>query len=371
MKILFVIDHLGSGGAQRQMVTLACAIQAAGHVIEFFIYHPEYIFFHKKIVDSQINVHMCKNNAKGFSLKVLFELRKKIVCEKYDVVLSYLSSPNIYSELVFMSLKRKGLIVSERNSSLFEKSIISAILRRALHFRSDFVVANTHAQKKWLDTYLPWLRKKTVTILNGLEYCPKEIPPIIIPDDNKKLKLIAIGRVCEQKNVINLIEALNCFFCSHGWIPSITWVGRHDSPESYCRKVERLLEKYPHVRHKWEWLGERADINNLIIDHHALILPSLYEGLPNVVCEAMCLGKIVLVSNVSDNSIIVKNGERGFLFDPSSPDSIAKAIFQLSCLTATQWMNFSNNGYLYAKETFSVNRLTKEYLQLFESCRSR
>jgi len=40
MKLLFVIDNLGSGGAQRQMINLARELKTRGHHVEFFVYYP-------------------------------------------------------------------------------------------------------------------------------------------------------------------------------------------------------------------------------------------------------------------------------------------------------------------------------------------
>ena len=65
-------------------------------------------------------------------------------------------------------------------------------------------------------------------------------------------------------------------------------------------------------------------------------MPSIYEGLPNVICEAMLFGCPVIASDVSDNSVILgKNNERGILCDPHSPMSIYDAIERLEHMSNT------------------------------------
>ena len=57
MKILLVIDSLGSGGAQRQIVNLAKGLKKNGHIVEIFIYDNSNNFFHDDIINSNIIVH--------------------------------------------------------------------------------------------------------------------------------------------------------------------------------------------------------------------------------------------------------------------------------------------------------------------------
>ena len=62
----------------------------------------------------------------------------------------------------------------------------------------------------------------------------------------------------------------------------------------------------------------------------AVGLFSYFEGLPNVVCEAMACGKPVLLSNVCDAGNLVKDGVNGFLCDPGSAQSMATAFTRLA-----------------------------------------
>ena len=52
MKVLLIIDHFGAGGAQRQMVELACGLQRRGHAVEMFVYFPRYDFFARALTNS-------------------------------------------------------------------------------------------------------------------------------------------------------------------------------------------------------------------------------------------------------------------------------------------------------------------------------
>jgi len=94
------------------------------------------------------------------------------------------------------------------------------------------------------------------------------------------------------------------------------------------------------------------------------MLASLYEGLPNTICEAMACGKPVLASNVSDNPRLVCPGECGFLFDPADPASIASTISRFCSLRPEQRAAMGASARQKAEVLFSPRRFLESYLEL-------
>lgn len=362
MKILCVIDQFGSGGAQRQIVSLGLGLVSKGHEVEFFNYYPELSFFRHEVDQVGITVHDCPKNKKGFSLKVLVALRKLVKTNSYDVALAFLDTPSIYLLLAGLGNKTK-LIVSDRSSFLRQNSF-SLGIKRQLYRLADYVVTNSFAQRDWLIKYAKLPKKKVVAIYNGYNSDRFSFSPSI-PLDVKELKILGIGRISREKNIENLIYALDLLYLKHDWLPKLSWVGRTNSPD-YIEKIYKLLDNKPHVKNIWSWLGQRNDIPRLLADHDALILPSLYEGLPNVICEAMLSGKPVLASNVCDNPQLVPEGARGFLFDPISPHSISMAIERLLAMSPNQWEIMCATNRKYAIENLSINKMVAAYERLFE-----
>jgi glycosyltransferase involved in cell wall biosynthesis len=365
MKILLVIDHFGPGGAQRQIVELACGLKRRGHSVEVFAYFPRRGFFRPRLDEQQIVVNEYDKGS-GFSLGVVRKLAALITDHNIDVVVSYLSSPNIYAELAKLVAPRAKLIVSERTSHHDDKSVLSAHLRRGMHVLADHVVTNSLAQCAWL-TRRWWLRGKVSCIYNGLDPGPFATDRAI-PESGERLRLVAIGRIGPEKNALNLIRGLELFHREVGYVPEVSWVGERDGGRAgkrYCQRVDELLESSPEVRKRWRWLGVETDVPRLLREHHALIHPSFYEGLPNVVCEALAAGMPVLVSNVCDHPRLVADGERGFLFDPAQPGSIAAAIKRLVKLSKDDWRKLSRNARRYAEENLNVEKMITAFENLF------
>jgi glycosyltransferase involved in cell wall biosynthesis len=127
----------------------------------------------------------------------------------------------------------------------------------------------------------------------------------------------------------------------------------------------------PEISTRWHWLGEQLDMPSLLRRHDALIHPSLYEGLPNAVCEALAAGLPVLISNVCDHPRLVVEGERGFLFNPNDPQSIAASIEKAALLDTGGWLALSRNARRYAEAHLGVANMVDAYERLFINLTAR
>ena len=336
MKLLLVIDHLGLGGAQRQIVELACGLARRGHTVELFNYFPEHDFFLRRVREHGIAVHSYRKG-KGFSFGVVGAIASLLRQRDFDVVVSFLNNPNIYTEIARLASHRARLVVCERSSNRGDLSPLAARGRRLLHAFADHVVANS-------ETHAAWLRK------------------------NSELRLLAVGRVCPEKNLLNLIAALRCFHRKHGYVPELSWAGKKDTSDGGQRnvaQVDELLRSLPEISARWHWLGEQLDMPSLLREHDVLIHASLYEGLPNAACEALAAGLPVLISDVCDHPQLVADGERGFLFNPNDPLSIAGSIEKAVALDAEGWLSLSRNARSYAEAHLGVAKMVDSYERLF------
>jgi glycosyltransferase involved in cell wall biosynthesis len=360
MKILCVIDSLGSGGAQRQMVNLACGLKAKGHDVEMFVYFPQFKFFRSDVDACSIVVHEVDKGL-GFSFKPLWRLINLLCTGRYEFIISFLTMPNIYCELARLTNPATRLIVSERSSSALDGNPLGALVRRILHLIANCVVTNSETHGNWLRRY-PWLRKKTIIIYNGYSTVPLEQHHL--NQCKRESKYLVIGRVDAGKNGLLLVMALILFEQKHGRCPIISWAGRRevaDGSNAYLEKIETLLMQHPAVSTNWHWLGERNDVPALLASHDALIHPSLYEGLPNVICEALFAGRPVIASNICDHPLLVEDGLRGFLFDPLSAESICEAIERFESLSDINKTEMSINARSYAEKYLTIDRMVSAY----------
>lgn len=362
MKILLVIDNLGSGGAQRQLITLALGLAERGHSVDMFNYFPRINFFRSQIEAAGIKIFDCHKMESGFSLLPIKSLRKIIATQCYQIAISFLDSPSIYLLLSSIFNKNTKVIVSDRNSFLKDNQFL-LFFKRQIYRLANAVVTNSHSQSEWLvkNAFLP--NSKVFTVYNGYDDKKINFAPCRPPLD-KRVKLIGVGRIAPQKNIETLIDGLACFEQKNGWCPKVTWVGRIDSTE-YFNRVDAKLNKNPLIKNFWFWAGEQKNVFELLENHHALVSPSLYEGLSNVICEALFAGKPVLASNICDNTRFIKAGKNGFTFNPDSKFELASIIQKFTNLDSMSLQQMCYSARESALANFSLSKYLDSYESIF------
>ena len=361
MKVLLVIDSFGSGGAQRQIINLAKGLTYEKYEVDFFSYHGSN--FYRKL--ENVNYYTFKNNSTSKILKtfkLISHLRKIIIKNKYNAIICFLHSPSILTSIAKLGISRGKLILCERNSSFAEVSFIKRNLFRLALLISDYVVTNSYSESKILKKNL-FLKSKTSTIWNGYElnYNKQKVQEQIYFTKN----ILIVGRVTNAKNGLNILKALNVFYNNHGWSPNIYWVGRIDkfdkNSNDYVLKMIDYLGNNKHLN--FNFVGEVKDIYELFSNYDLLLHVTKYEGLPNVICEAMILGCPVIASNICDHPKILDNN-RGILCDPNSPQSISTALHHFYSLEKNEIKKIKINASEFANKEFSLQKMLNSYIEL-------
>lgn len=347
------------------MVNLATGLKLRGYDIDFFVYYPDKNHFKDQLTQLLIPIYSTAKKDK-LGVNVIAGLRKLVISQKYDVVLSFLDTPNFYSEVASLGVSSK-LIVSERRMYPPGRLSNSLYLLQQSHRLADHITVNSHHQRERMLREFPWMDRKITTIYNGLDlsvFAPSTEAHVVDPANRR---LLAIGSISRHKNACNLVRAMNVFKETYGWAPHISWVGtRLISGEGVATydEASRLLQDYG-LTQSWEWLGERHDVPALLATHDALIHPSFEEGLPNVVCEALGCGKPVLIGDVCDHSKLVQDGVSGFLFDPGSPNDISAIVAAFYDLNRDQYASMCRAARQYALNNLSLDFFVDNYEKLF------
>lgn len=364
-KILLIIDSLGPGGAQNQITLLAVQLKSKYDVSVLTYHHHTQPFFSKRLSDYEIN-HFQIEKKDFIGLTVIIPMCKLILQQRFDVIISFLETPNFYAAVIKFLLKDKiKLIVSYRSSTNFSKiSFLRLKILEWTNLQADFIVSNSiHECNLWKNRYIN-LSYKWKTIYNAIEEKHIDRKPV----SDIKNKLLVVGSVGADKNGLLIIEALK-ILRNKKKDCQITWIGQRvkhlKDRMQYLLKMEAKIKEY-NLNAFWNWIDPVTDLNSYYLTHKALILASEVEGLPNVVCEAMSLGVPCIVSNVLDHPILIENGKNGFVFNSKSAVDLANAIEKLLVLTDNDILEIQKNNIRKSKYFFDIKIFKDEYERLIE-----
>ncbi len=351
-RVLCLIDSLGPGGAQRQMVGLASLLVERGVQTKVVTYYD--IPFYAPFLEESGVEYDCLPCGRVL-LDRLGEIGKTIKAFDPDVVISYLDTPNILTSLLRIKKRKWRLIVSERNTS--QKKGLREVLRFNLYRLADYVVPNAFSQERFIKQHFPFLSPKVVTIPNFVDLDFFAPPPMRTRSSSPEVIIVASIR--PSKNVINLIEAVSSLK-SKGYKFHVSWYGRSEEFEEYLNQCSERIQQCG-VPDEIDLKEKTYQIKERYQDADLFCLPSFYEGTPNVICEAMACGLPIACSDVCDNSRYVSEGENGALFDPSDVGSIVNALEKLFSLEESEYMDYCRRSREKAEALLSKERFAESY----------
>ncbi|HUH18943.1 glycosyltransferase [Albibacterium sp.] len=359
MKILCVIDSLGSGGAQKQLVELAKGFHEVGHDVSFLTYH-QFDFFKEELLQHNINIHCI---VEPNYLKRLWKMRSFIRKGNYDAVLSFLEASSFICELAGLPFRKWKLIVGERSANPNIKESFKLKFYRWFHLLSDFVVSNSNTNRdivKSVNPLLPQKKLKVIYNLVDIGNNSDHIQPIPKQENEKLVLLVAAGQR-EVKNLSGLIEAVNTLTEAERAKLSIHWYG-DEADSSYSKAVVKI-QNYK-LEGNFFFYKATQDIKSKMLAADLIGLFSFYEGFPNTICEAMSLGKPVICSSVSDVPLIINNDR--YLFNPNKTDEIAKVLSYVLKLNSVELETIGKTNKEIANSLFNKEQIVSQYLNLMQ-----
>ena len=293
----------------------------------------------------------------------LYRLFRK---EKVDIVHTHNFSPLLYAAIPARLAGVKVLVHTEHARTAFPDAKRRMVAERWLSVFTDRITAVSPKVKRDLIDYENISPEKIQMIWNGIETV---VPPVrrqpeqVRSDLGISMSAPVIGVCCrlmEQKGVRYLLEAAPGILRDH---PDAVFliVGDGDLRPS-LQELAGILGVEKHV----VFTGFRSDVYDLLETFDMYVLPSLFEGTPLGLLEAMLHSKSVVATNVGSNAEIVQNDVSGKLVEPKRPDQLSNAINSLLRNPKTR----EDMGRIARERIlglFSLDRMISEYELLYDS----
>ncbi|HIW87270.1 MAG TPA: glycosyltransferase [Candidatus Onthomorpha intestinigallinarum] len=361
-RILFLSPNLGSGGAERQMVTIASLFKDKGYDVEFLCY-SEGNFYEHILKDKGITVHwIIQSNY----LKRMFTVRRFIRKGGYNAIVSFLQTPNFLNNFAAVGGKKWKVIIGKR--SIMDKNTFSKRGKFFIWFQrySDAIVCNSENVKGMWLRYYPRYKNKLRVIYNTVVL--HSVSTEYIPKRDGRLYIVVAASYQYLKNPIGVVNALALMNNEEREKIRIDWYGRKEVVRGDTRAYDEAIEliKQHGLGDVIELHEDTKDIHSRMHEADMIGLFSSNEGLPNAICEGMSLGKPVIMSKVSDYDVLIDESN-GFLCDWDSAESIRDVFIKASSLTIDKLVQMGECSRHKAERLFENASVIDKWIDVVNS----
>lgn len=368
MRLLWLIDSLTLGGAERLVLTFAR--EARNHDLELTVCCLKTIGgnpLEEKLRETGVEVVNLESRNlrdRGAFRRLLHLIRKRQI----DVIHAHLAYASIWGA-VASRLTGVPMVatvhVAPSSGGRFGREVIRQRLLSFVLSRWAFrVVAVSGAiRDAWIAAKLV-KRKKAVVIHNGVDLSEppgRHILRLEVAIDASTLLLGSVAVLREGKGINVLLHALQRVPEEIDFAAVI--VG--DGPQRlYLQQLSTELGLAGRVR----FLGYREDVSRLYPNFDIFVHPTMMDAFPTAVLEAMVASKPVIASDVGGVPEIVDDGESGILVPPADSEALAGAIVRLA-RDPSERSRLGRNGRHIVEERFAVAKWMSELRQLYEEAR--
>ncbi|HVF29352.1 MAG TPA: glycosyltransferase [Pyrinomonadaceae bacterium] len=344
LKVLHLIEDLGSGGAERLLYTNLRHLDSAvieSEVVTVFGHHD---FWKVHIEELGVKVSGLGCDRYSDIPRGVSRLRRHIAADPPDLIHTHLFAANVVGRIAG---RLQGIpVVSSIHNPEYEPEALDSVSasRKAKITTArliDSITASTGCTK--MVGVSEFVRD---SVVKKLGYPAAKIEIIYNPITSADVKpindreavleglglpanarvLLNVGRVGPQKGMLNAIgsmpgileEVPNTYFLS---------VGAQPEPD-YLRRVNDKIGELG-VQDRVRLLGQRNDIADLLASCDVFVFPSLFEGLGIALAEAMAAGCACVVSDIKPFDEFLTNGGNAVIVPPANPEELSKAIVEL------------------------------------------
>ena len=319
-RIAHLSESDGPGGAERVLASLATQLQRAGCYNVVILPAGGEGWLARQLEDTGVAVEYYRPVA-TFAPRCARWLEDTFHRHRIGVAHSHEFEMAVYGA---WAARRAGVghVITMHGSRYYARRLRRRLALRAAIALSGHTVAVSDTLARQLRRDL-WVRQSRVTTIpNGVQFVPAERTTLrdelqLARDDQL---LLAVGNLYPVKGHKHLIDALSLLHVRHPRV-HVAIAGRGDLADTLQASARQLG-----LSHRFHLLGLRSDIPALLAAADVFVLPSLSEGLPLALLEAMFAGRPIVASDVGQVAEALAHGAAGVLVEPASAAALAAAL---------------------------------------------
>lgn len=311
-----------------------------------------------------IDVEMDRRGTNVFNdFKLINEYRKILKCEAPDVVLTYTAKPSYYASLVCRIMKIPHIV---NNCGIMEASGFFGKFLDFLYIvcekKANCIMFQNTYEREYTEKLLKY--KVPYRDLPGSGVNTDAFPYQPYPENDDIITFNFVARIMKSKGIDEFLQCAEAVKSKHSNTRFVIY-GDYDD-ELYRKLVNEYIK-----RGIVEYGGILLDMKPAIVAAHAVIHPSYYEGMTNVVLEHSSSGRPSIGSNVPGVKDGIDDGETGFIFEVKNVASLIEAVEKFLALSHEQKIQMGINAREKMKIEFDRNIVTDIYISEIEKVVSK
>ena len=347
-EVILVSPKLGIGGIQRAMTNLANWFVNNGYQVTLISCKKEPLFYpldpKVTLITPQKEHPGNQGNIIFHYIRIIFYLRKAFKANSSQHIISFGDVFNPLTLIASIGLKKK-VHISDRTSPDFKfKWYVSFLKRFTYPYSTTFIAQTTRAAN--------WNRNKYGKKLN-IKVIPNSVRDIVLNDSLEREKYILyVGRFAWEKNPETLIRSFADMTNNDSW--NLVMCG--DGPQH--NQMKKLVETL-RISERVQFLGQVKEVDYFYNISSIFVLPSILEGFPNALLEAMSAGLPCVCFNSIPYEDIGVDGKNFLVANLNEKDSLKEKIELLmadedmrkrlgsNSLVTSKKFNIANNSKLF------------------------
>lgn len=357
-RIAHLIETDGPGGAERMLAQLASELATLGCPGVAFLPAGQEGWLSRELAPAGIPVEYFRID-RPLSPRLASSLAAALRRHRIDLVHSHEFTMACYGA---WAARRAGIphIITMHGGRYYAARLRRRVALRTAVMLSGAIVAVSDRLAGQLAHDL-WIRRARIhTIPNGIRFTPLLHSTLraelaLAPEDRL---LVAVGNLYPVKGHRVLLEAV-ALLTPRGPRLHVAIAGRGELAAELERQARELgLDGRIHL------LGLREDVANLLAAADIFALPSLSEGLPLALLEAMFAGRPIVASAVGEVPVALAGGAAGLLVEPGDPAALAGALGRL-LTNPFEAQLLGKSAQSRAAAEYGIGRMVARYFELY------
>ena len=318
-KIVIITRNMVGDGAERVIAQLSNYFAAQGKQCCIITLNDDEVFYKLDPSVSVLPVGQKSDNKLKDKLLRYRQVRKMVLQQKPDLVLSMPEEIGVYVLLALQGTKIP-VYVSERNNPWVMPDVkVTRMLRTLMYPTAKGLIFQTEMAKSFFPESL---QRKGVVLKNPVD--PGRIPHQY--QGQREKVIVGAGRLSSQKNMPLLLKAFARFAPNHPDYRLRIY------GEGELREELTELARSLHIADQVELPGRSTALLEKMNSAAMFVLSSDYEGMPNVLLEAMCMGMPAISTDCPSGGPreLIRDGVNGLLIPVGDETALYNAMERMA-----------------------------------------